>query len=108
MNFNTACHSTAHATVSCRESNSFSNEKGHTASGCGEYRQKAYDPKVSVVCEYNKCVLRIVEAYNTKYEIFYEGELFNRYSNFSIAETFFIDFAGLTKSKYKKLKNALT
>ena len=83
----------------------YSEGNGLRAKSCGHYEQKAYNPTVITVCEFGDLMLRIVKAYDTKYEILWNGELFNRYSTFKIAEKFFIDLTGLTQKKYSKLAN---
>ena len=71
--------------------------------GCGKYEQKAYNPIVKVICSINGVTLRTVKSVDTKVEILVDGELFNRYPSVKVAETFFIDFAGISKAKYKKI-----
>ncbi len=107
-NFNQLYNSTMTASIACSDTNDCENRKGHTAKGAGYYEQKAYNPTVTVVCEFGDMLLRIVKAYDTKYEILCEGELFNRYSTFKIAQQYFMDFTGLTPAKYKKLAKAVT
>ena len=71
---------------------------------CGEYKQVAYAPEIKVVCKVDDLVLRTVKtSISTKFEILDNGSLINRYPTLRVAETFFVDFAGITKAKYKKL-----
>lgn len=86
----------------------YSEGNGLRAKSCGHYEQKPYNPIITNVCEFGDMLLRIVKAYDTKYEILCEGELFNRYSTFKIAEQYFMDFTGLTPAKYKKIAKAVT
>ena len=72
----------------------------------GHYNQKAYNPTIKVVCEYEHITLRTVETSKIAYEILWEGEVLNRYSTLKIAESFFMDFTGMTKAKYNKMKKA--
>ncbi len=78
----------------------------HEASGCGYYDQKAYNPIIKTVAKAEGFELRTIESVGIKYEILWDGEVLNRYPNLRTAETFFIDFAGITKAKYNKIKNA--
>ena len=80
--------------------------QGAQARGCGHYEQKAYAPKITVVAKFEGFMLRTVESIGVKYEIVFDGEVLNRYPNLKTAETFFIDFAGITKAKYNKIKSA--
>lgn len=90
-------------TIACR--NNGSNDFRTT--GLGKYDQKAYNPEIKVVCQIDSLLLRTVKtSIATKYEIIDNGFLLNRYPNLKTAESFFIDFAGITKGKYNKLKVA--
>ena len=80
--------------------------EGSKARGCGHYEQKAYDPKVTTIAEAEGFTLRTIESVGTKYEILWDGEVLNRYPSLKTAEAFFIDFTGITKGKYNKIKNA--
>ena len=62
--------------------------------------------KAPVYLEAEGFTLRTIESVGVKYEILWDGEVLNRYPNLKTAETFFMDFAGITKAKYKKIKNA--
>lgn len=81
-------------------------DSGSCARGLGVYVGKAYEPTITVLCEVEGMVLRAIKGLSDKYEILWDGELLNRYPNRKTAETFFIDFAGITKAKYNKLKVA--
>ena len=74
--------------------------------GSGTYNQRAYAPTITTLCEVKKCLLRKVESVCVKYQVVYEGEVFCEYSNLKTAETFFIDFAEITRGKYNKLVKA--
>lgn len=88
-------------TIACRN-----NGTEIEAHGCGYYEQRAYAPKITTIAEAEGFTLRTIESVGTKYEILWDGEVLNRYPNLKTAETFFMDFAGITKAKYKKIKNA--
>ena len=79
-------------------------ERAEIRKGCGHYESKAYKPTIKTICEHDGFVLRTV---NDKPEILWDGEVVNRYDTIKTAETFFIDFADLTKAKYNKLKKAV-
>lgn len=81
-------------------------DNDHAARGCGYYEQHAYAPKITTIAEAEGFTLRTIESVGTKYEILWDGEVLNRYPSLTTAETFFMDFAGITKAKYKKIKNA--
>lgn len=74
--------------------------------GCGYYEQNAYNPIIKTIAEAEGFELRTVESVGIKYEILWDGEILNRYPSLKTAEAFFIDFTGMTKSKYNKIKNA--
>ena len=81
--------------------------ESHEARGLGYYEQKPYNPEIKIVCKVEELVLRTVTtSIATKFEIVDHGTLLNRYPNLKTAESFFIDFAGITKAKYKKIKLA--
>ena len=86
----------------------YSEGNGLRAKTAGYYKQKAYNPTITNVCEFGDMILRIVKAYDTKYEILCEGLLLNRYATFKMAESYFMDFTGLTPAKYKKLAVKVT
>lgn len=74
---------------------------------CGAYKQVAYNPEIKIFCEVNNCILRMVKtSIKTKFEILINGELINSYPSEKIAIDFFVDFAEITKGKYKKLRTA--
>ena len=76
----------------------------HSAKGCGYYEQKAYNPEIKILCVVDALVLRTVKtSVATKFEIVDHGTVMNRYPNQKTAESFFCDFAGISKAKYKKL-----
>ena len=79
-------------------------DNDHAACGCGYYEQRAYAPKITTIAEAEGFTLRTIESVGTKYEILWDGEVLNRYPSLKTAETFFMDFAGITKAKYKKIK----
>ncbi len=82
-----------------------SNER--EARGLGYYEQKAYNPEIKIICKVEELVLRTVTtSVATKFEIVDNGTLLNRYPNLKTAESFFVDFAGITKAKYNKIKLA--
>ena len=103
MNFNATYNSTEKASIACSDNHGEYTDT-RKAHGDGHYDQKAYNPKIKVVCEYEHILLRTVETCKVQYEILWEGEVLNKYSTLKIAESFFMDFAGITKSKYSKLK----
>ena len=103
MKFNESCNSTAKATIVCRDSNDCESSNHHAAKGAGYYEQKAYNPTIKVICEINGVTLRTVKSIDTKVEILIDGELFNRYPSVKVAETFFVDFADISKAKFKKI-----
>lgn len=78
-------------------------QEGNGARGLGTYVGKAYSAEIKTICKANDFELRLV---GTRYEILWDGEVLNRYPNLKTAETFFIDFADLTRGKYNKLKAA--
>ena len=97
MNYNTTY--TENNTIACRN-----NGTEVEAHGIGHYEQHAYNPIITTLCEANGFELRTIESVGIKYEILWDGEILNRYPNLKTAETFFIDFVGITKGKYNKLK----
>ena len=101
MSFATTCNSTATESIVFKKC-----VNDHKANGMGNYVQKAYNPNISVICEFQHLVLRIVEAYDTKYQILWEGEVLSTYSNRNTAESYFMDFAGIGKAKFNKMKKA--
>lgn len=72
--------------------------------GNGAYEQRAYNPTIKTIAKANAFELRSVESLGIKYEILWDDEVLNRYPSLKTAETFFIDFAGITKTKYNKIK----
>lgn len=74
--------------------------------GCGYYEQNAYNPIIKTIAKVEGFELRTVESVGVKYEILWDGEILNRYPSLKTAEAFFIDFTGITKGKYNKIKNA--
>ena len=80
--------------------------EGTQARGCGTYDQKAYNPIIKTVAKINGFELRTIESVGVKYEILWDDEVLNRYPSLKTAETFFIDFAGISKAKYNKIKAA--
>lgn len=74
------------------------------AHGAGHYEQHAYNPIIKTIAEAEGFILRSIESVDTKYEILWDGELLNHYPNLKTAEAFFIDFAGISKAKYNKIK----
>ena len=103
-NFNSLYNSTEKATIVCAENNACAN--GHGANGAGYYNQKPYNPTIKIICAYEHLILRSVEASTIKYEILWDGEVFNKYPTMKIAENFFIDLCGITRNKFNKLKTA--
>ena len=108
MKLSEAYNSVATAQIACRDNHNCESDNKHTAKGDGHYEQKAYNPTITMVCEFGEMALRIVKAYDTKYEILCDGTLLNRYTTFKIAERYFMDFTGLTPAKYKKIAKAVT
>ena len=98
-------NTTEKATIVCADEHGEYTDK-RKAHGDGHYEQKAYNPTVKVICSYEHLILRSVETSTVKYEILWEGEVFNKYPTLKIAESFFMDFAGITKAKFNKLKIA--
>jgi len=88
-------------TIACRN-----NGTEVEAHGIGHYEQRAYNPIIKTIAEAEGFTLRTIESVGTKYEILWDGEVLNRYPSLKTAEAFFIDFAGITKAKYNKIKNA--
>jgi len=85
----------------------YSEKKDVNNRSCGEYKQKAYNPEITVVCSVDEITFQIVKtSVATKFEILWDGALLNRYPNRKTAEAYFMDFAGITKAKYNKLKLA--
>ena len=76
------------------------------AHGCGHYEQHAYNPTITTIAKANGFELREIASIGVKYEILWDDEILNRYPTLKNAETFFIDFAGITRGKYNKIKNA--
>ena len=93
----------AENTIACRHTGKDIEATGKTG---GAYVGKAYNPTIKTICKANDFELRTVESVSVKYEILWDGEVLNRYPNLKTAETFFIDFAGITRGKYNKLKAA--
>lgn len=96
-NYNTTF--TPDNTIACRN-----NGVEVEAHGAGAYNQRAYNPVITTIAEAEGFTLRTVESIGVKYEILWDGEVLNRYPSLRTAETFFIDFAGITKTKYNKIK----
>lgn len=72
------------------------------AHGVGAYIGKA--PTIETVCEAEGMTLKAVKgATLTRYEVICEGELFSRSNNKAEAEALFMDFARISKAKFKKL-----
>jgi hypothetical protein len=105
MNLADTYNTTARPTISCRDSHNCESNH-HSAKGCGHYEQKAYNPTVKVICEVNGVTLRPVQSIDTKFEILFDGVLANRYPSLKVATQFFIDLAGITPTKFKKLAMA--
>ena len=99
MNYNTLYNE--NNTIACRN-----NGTEVEAHGIGHYEQHAYNPIIKTIAEAEGFILRSIESVGVKYEILWDGEILNRYPSLKTAETFFIDFAGITKGKYNKIKNA--
>ena len=102
MNLANTYNSTARATIACRDSHNCESNN-HSAKGCGYYEQRAYNPTIKVVCAINGYTLRTVKSVDVKYEILEDGELLNRYPSLKVATQFFVDFAGITNAKFKKI-----
>ena len=92
---------TENNTIACRN-----NGTEIEVHGCGHYEQNAYKPTIKTIAESDGFELRTVENVGIKYEILWDGEVLNRYPSLKTAEAFFIDFTGMTKAKYNKIKNA--
>ena len=90
---------TENNTIACRN-----NGTEVEAHGIGHYEQRAYNPTIKTIAEAEGFTLRSIESVGVKYEILWDGEILNRYPSLKTAETFFIDFAGITKGKYNKIK----
>ena len=104
MKFNaTLCNTTAKMGIAC-QGMSEDYDPTKRAKGCGFYQQKAYNPIIKVICEFEHLTLRSVESSKVQYEILWEGEVLNRFATVKVAESYFIDFAGITKGKYNKMK----
>ncbi len=89
-------------TLACR--NNGINVEAH---GAGHYEQKAYNPIIKILCKVDYLALRTVTTCTTKYEILWDGEVFNNYPTLKTAEKMFIDLAGITPKKYEKLAKAM-
>lgn len=87
-------------------SNSYQVSNGRTvARGNGEYTNVPYNPTIKTIAEANGIELRSIErSVGTIYEIRWDGEVLNKYPNLKNAEAYFIDFAGISKAKYNKIK----
>ena len=79
--------------------------KREATRGCGTYVNRAYAPTITNICEVDGILLRTVESLTVKYEILWDGKVLNTYPNLKTAETYFIDFAGITRNKYNKMRN---
>ena len=90
-----------------RNSAEYDNSRVEVVSSGKKYVGVAYNPTVTIICNTGEFILQtIATSVKTKYEILWDGDVLNTYPSLKIAETFFMDFAGLTKAKYAKLKTA--
>ena len=103
MNFSESYNSTAKAQIACRDTHDCESDNKHTAKGDGHYEQKPYNPIITVICSVDDVTLRTVKSVDTKFEILFDGVVMNRYKTLKIAESYFMDFTGISKAKYKKL-----
>ena len=97
FNYNSTFSEANH--IACRNNG----DSSFRTTGCGYYEQKAYNPTIKVVCAINGYTLRTVKSVDVKYEILEDGELLNRYPSLKVATQFFVDFAGITNAKFKKI-----
>ena len=100
INYNNAF--SAENTIACRN-NGNSDFRANGKNG-GAYVGKAVETITTTICEAEGFSLQMVESIGTKYQIIWDGELLNRYPSLKEAEAFFIDFTGMTKAKYNKVK----
>lgn len=83
----------------------YDNSRQEVHGNGAKYVGIAYNPVESIICSTGEFILRSIStSIKTKYQILWDGEVINDYPTLKIAETFFIDFAGLTKAKYNKMK----
>lgn len=86
-------------TIACRNNG----DPDFRTPGMGTYTNKP--PVIKVICFANDVMLRAVEMTSrTVYEIICEGDIFSRSSNLREIESMYLDFAGLTRAKYNKIK----
>ena len=99
FNYNTTF--TAENTIACRHTGREIEATGETN---GAYVGKAVETTITTICEAEGFSLQKVESMGVKYQIIWDGELLNRYPSLKDAEAYFIDFTGMTKAKYAKVK----
>lgn len=101
MTYNPAIsYTTAHATIACR---GYGDNDDGFIHGHGTYASKAYTAKVTTICSVNGVTLREVVDATTKYEIYWDGELIDRYTKRETAINYCADFAGITSRALAKL-----
>ena len=73
------------------------------AHGDGNYESKAFTATTTTLYNVNGIEMRETVGSKTYYTIFWDGEQMSKIDNRKDAEQVFIDFAGITKAKLKKL-----
>lgn len=74
-----------------------------SACGNGMYVGKAYAGTTTTLYNVNGVEMRETVDIRTTYKIYLDGEYMNSFSDRKVAETMFIDFAGITKAALKRL-----
>lgn len=81
------------------------NEEDTYVRGDGFYTNVPYNPEILTIAEANGVSLQqVTRSVGTVYEIRWDSEVLNKYPNLKTAEAYFVDFAGITKAKYNKIK----
>lgn len=77
-------------------------DRAHTC-GNGYYESKPSKTEIVTLYSVNDVEMKQVTDGKVTYQIYMEGDYINTYTDRKTAEMFFIDFAGITKAKLKKL-----
>lgn len=74
--------------------------------GLGVYVHKFVETKVTTLYNINGVEMRETVGGKVKYTIYMDGEEWMRYDDRQTAEECFVDFAGISKAKLRKLAKA--
>ena len=101
MTYNPALsYTTAHATIACR---GYGDSADRCEMGNGNYVSKAYNARRVAICTLNGVTLYEITDTTTRYEIYWDGELVDRYTKRTTAISYTADFAGVSVKAIHKI-----